>query len=151
MAITTTTTMDITTTARATLLVTIQHQSHMPSQHMEDMRVNEEKANRLRTIRDAKKVIGDKNPSVIRLFSEMKKNKKKADKEGKKNKKRQDKESKKSQKRKDKGGKKAEKEGKKNKKKAAKKAKKNAKQIARSMGMRPGTFNREAFLAAQTQ
>jgi len=55
MAITTTTTMDITTTARATLLVTIQLQSHMPSQHMEDMRVNEEKANRLRTIRDAKK------------------------------------------------------------------------------------------------
>jgi len=47
--------MAITTTARATLLVTIQHQSHMPSQHMEDMRVNEEKANRLRTIRDAKK------------------------------------------------------------------------------------------------
>jgi len=86
-----------------------------------------------------------------RREKEMKKNKKKADKEGKKNKKRQDKESKKSQKRKDKGGKKAEKEGKKNKKKAAKKAKKNAKQIARSMGMRPGTFNREAFLAAQTQ
>jgi len=82
---------------------------------------------------------------------EMKKNKKKADKAGKKNKKRQEKESKKSQKRKDKGGKKAEKENKKNKKKAAKKAKKTSKQIARSMGMRPGTFNREAFMAAHSQ
>jgi len=82
---------------------------------------------------------------------EMKKNKKKADKAGKKNKKRQEKESKKSQKRKDKGSKKAEKENKKNKKKAAKKAKKTSKQIARSMGMRPGTFNREAFMAAHSQ
>merc|ERR1712176_1600096 len=69
----------------------------------------------------------------------------------KNDKKRQEKESKKSQKRKDKGSKKAEKENKKNKKKAAKKAKKTSKQIARSMGMRPGTFNREAFMAAHSQ
>merc|ERR1712176_1451211 len=69
----------------------------------------------------------------------------------KNDKKREEKESKKSQKRKDKGSKKAEKENKKNKKKAAKKAKKTSKQIARSMGMRPGTFNREAFMAAHSQ
>ncbi|CAG5099316.1 Oidioi.mRNA.OKI2018_I69.XSR.g16439.t1.cds [Oikopleura dioica] len=80
-----------------------------------------------------------------RREKENKKNKKKADKENKKNKKRQEKEGKKNKRE----GKKADKENKKNHKKAAKKAKKNSKQIARSMGMRPGTFNREAFLAAQ--